>query len=315
MAKKNEKGSGLDKALERRVEEILESRLTGELLTHYAEAIYDNLYNGGEGCTEIDCMDGMQLFPLCPETDRNIEQSRLASHTLTGEGVIMLRHRFDDTREWIDTNNYIDVYASDAYATIGTTRKSETFITRGIWTYSPKGAKGADSYYDYELESLYSALIANDTYGRNNGPNNPSKDYDAAKDYAIITWFIRDTIKEIGGVFHLKFTEVSDVAAVKAFIAEMTGIMGDSDEADSEGDSDSTTAMPDEEVFKSLISKLTVTEEKKAVPRPPSDRPDKKKVLEEVLAKKTGTQPTVKNAGDDVETGDKTTEAEATATE
>ena len=268
------------------MEEILESRLTGELLTHYAEAIYDNLYNGGEGCTEIDLEYSVQRFPLCAETDcdRGVRYPHLMEHLLTGEGVIMLHHRFDDTREWIDTDNYIDINVSDAYATIGTTGKSETpSITRGIWTYR---LKSDDSLHKIELESLYSALIANETYGYDNGPNKPDKDYDAAKDYALVTWFIRDTIKEIGGVFHLKFTEASDVAAVKAFIAEMTGIMGDSDEADSEGDSDSTTAMPDEDVFKSLISKLTVTEEKKPVPRPAVNRPDRKKVLEEVLAKK-----------------------------
>ena len=94
----------------------------------------------------------------------------------------------------------------------------------------------------------------------------------------------------------MKLTEATDVDTVKAFITQITGIIGD--KSPSESDSDSKEALlPKEDAFKALISKLT--SEKQSTDRSSSgdDRSrstsksklDRRELLKKVFAEKEAT--------------------------
>lgn len=277
-------GKKLDKMLERRVDEALACPLlTQEQMYEYIDKLWDDLYNGVEGCTAI-------------EFEGNKDKYQKLSHTkyaLTGEAVIMLHRMNADNPKWIHSGKDTTL---DAYAIIGKAGKPETNPkTRAFWKCF---FEETHSCHISELESFYAVVIANDTCDYDKKCS-PDKEYDASQDYVLITYFTN------GELLHSVFREAREVDAVKSFISDMGVIIND--KSSSTSSNDNKKDMPGAETFIKLLSEIAPeaiaasqhsSDNKGDAPPTSSNKVSRKKVLEGI-AKKNDTPPRPSNGADE----------------
>jgi len=226
MAKKLK---GIEKEMYKLYEESLKP-FTAEQIQDFFEEIDDYMKDATEGCLGLDFI-------------YNYQQLLQTKHRIV-EAVVMIQSKNADPSWFYHGKDYI----LDAEARIGKIKYPITDIpkTCAFWRCTEE-----TGYYHCELQNIYVAVIANNT--------RDDEDYDADKDYAIVTWFTNEEMH------YLDYLEDHNFDMVKEFISDISAII-------TANPIKRIKDMPEDEVFKEFIAKLT----KNINPLPSKSVDDKK---------------------------------------
>jgi hypothetical protein len=228
MPKKNEKKSKLDKMLERRVDESMETPLTEEQMKEFIESSAGNHNNR----IEIDFVCKVQLLP---QHDWRFD-----------EAIVRIHRKNADNPVWLHSNS--DTLL-DAFAYIGKADKPlPNTKSRAIWEFK---AKESDPYHFSELENFLSVVIVNVAQVFGPDLSYIGTRYDDVKNFALLTWFNNGEL-EIAEV-----KDPRDVDTVKVFISDIVATGATVNDGFSlPKDKEYEKILPQAEAYWELLSKL-----------------------------------------------------------